>query len=161
MFVFEQAVTALPTALEVSPKHGLAFPFANVFKKQRFRCNRTFMQCELSNNAKTNKHNEDIDVSLSHGDDASLPYDDDFLSCNDEEASYPDDELVSSLEVQNPFEAKCMNNHVDVVSTQIDGPSDYVSFTPAQKSVTSLMVLLDSMECPDYAFEKIMRWART
>ena len=40
-------------------------------------------------------------------------------------------------------------------------PSDYASFTMSQKAVASLMLLLDSMQCPDYAFEKIMDWAHT
>jgi hypothetical protein len=39
-------------------------------------------------------------------------------------------------------------------------PSDYACFTTIQKCVTSLMYLLDEMECPDYAFQSIMEWAR-
>jgi hypothetical protein len=30
----------------------------------------------------------------------------------------------------------------------------------SQQCITSLMYLLDSMECPDYAFKSIMEWAR-
>ena len=30
----------------------------------------------------------------------------------------------------------------------------FTSFTMSQKCLTSLMILLDSLECPDYAFEK-------
>ena len=37
----------------------------------------------------------------------------------------------------------------------------FTSFTTSQKCVTSLMILLDSLNCPDYAFEKILNWART
>jgi hypothetical protein len=35
----------------------------------------------------------------------------------------------------------------------------YSSFTTIQKCVASLMLLMDSLECPDYAFEQILNWA--
>jgi hypothetical protein len=47
----------------------------------------------------------------------------------------------------------------DTTETRVE--SDYSSFTTSQQCVTSLMYLLDAMECPDYAFKKIMEWART
>jgi hypothetical protein len=39
------------------------------------------------------------------------------------------------------------------------GDSDYACFTISKKCITSLMYLLDDIECPDYAFQCIMDWA--
>jgi hypothetical protein len=44
-------------------------------------------------------------------------------------------------------------------TTKKTGESCYSSFNTSQKCVTSLIFLLDSMECPDYAFRAIMDWA--
>ena len=45
-------------------------------------------------------------------------------------------------------------------TTESLAESDYSCFTTGQKCVTSLMYLLDAMECPDYGFRTIMDWAR-
>ncbi|MCK7580954.1 MAG: hypothetical protein MZV65_38640 [Chromatiales bacterium] len=45
-------------------------------------------------------------------------------------------------------------------TTESPVESDYSCFTTSQQCITSLMYLLDSMECPDYAFKSIMEWAR-
>jgi hypothetical protein len=45
-------------------------------------------------------------------------------------------------------------------TTESLAESDYSCFTTGQKCVTSLMYLLDAMECPDYGFQTIMEWAR-
>jgi hypothetical protein len=37
---------------------------------------------------------------------------------------------------------------------------EYTTFTVSQKSVVKLLYLLDKMEAPDYAFQRIMEWAR-
>ena len=44
-------------------------------------------------------------------------------------------------------------------TTNQNSESCYSSFSTSQKCVTSLIYLLDSMECPDYAFRAIMEWA--
>jgi hypothetical protein len=41
------------------------------------------------------------------------------------------------------------------------GISKYPSFTSSQKYITSLIHILDEMECPDYAFQHVMDWAHT
>jgi hypothetical protein len=51
------------------------------------------------------------------------------------------------------------NKFVDTTKAPA-GDSDYACFTTSQKCITSLMYLLDDMECPDYAFQCIMDWAR-
>ena len=43
-------------------------------------------------------------------------------------------------------------------TTKTTGESSYSSFSTSQKCVTSLIFLLDSMECPDSAFRAIMDW---
>ena len=97
--------------------------------------------------------------------DAKTPHDDPFSSfCDDDmssldDTSLPDDKSVPSKECIAIEEL--IQNHVATSSTHKDGPSDYVCFTTTQKSVTSLMLLLDLMECPDYAFKEIMMWAHT
>ena len=45
-------------------------------------------------------------------------------------------------------------------TTKTTGESCYSSFTTSQRFVTSLIFLLDSMECPDYAFRAILDWAQ-
>ena len=124
------------------------------------------MHCQLPHNAETN-----IPIQTEHTDnanqtpnnvDASLQMDDEYISCNNDDLSLSDDNSTSSLEGPNVLE-DIIQNH-DAIMSSIppnEGPSDYVSFTLAQKAVTSLMLLLDSMQCPDYAFEKVMEWART
>ena len=124
------------------------------------------MQCECPYNAETNlsMQIEDTDnANTTHKNvDSSLQSDDEFISSNNDDLSFCDDNSTSSLEGPNVIEDIILNHDAIMSSTPPkEGPSDYVSFTPAQKAVTSLMLLLDSMQCPDYAFEKIMGWAHT
>jgi hypothetical protein len=50
------------------------------------------------------------------------------------------------------------NVFVDITESPVE--SDYSCFTTSQQCVTSLMYLLDAMECPDYGVKAIMEWAR-
>ena len=117
------------------------------------------MHCQIPDNVDTFA----TDVPLlhdakTHDDDPSLSFFDDDMSCSDD-TSLSDDKSLS-YEESNVIE-ELFQNHVATSSTLKEGPSDYVCFTTTQKCVTSLMLLLDLMECPNYAFEEIMKWART
>ena len=77
------------------------------------------------------------------------PNDDDALLFDEEESFHIYDNVVD-----NDF------NHFHE-GQALPNACGYPSFTTSQKCLTSLMILLDSLECPDYAFKKILRWART
>jgi hypothetical protein len=94
--------------------------------------------------------------------------------------SVPDaDDNASVLDNNDPFEMELGDDDNSISAhgsfpavnssseTACDGTTnlpfaenDYACFTTSQKCVTSLMYLLDNMECPDYAFQSIMEWAR-
>ena len=162
--MFDQATRSLyPPSF---PTQRSKLPSAHVFKKQRLRFNPSVVQCELSFTAETNGPIQIENTNNAHtphkNDDPSLQFDDVFISSNNDDVSFSDDNSISSLEAPNGNEDIILNHDAIISSIALnDGPSDYASFTPSQKAVTSLMLLLDSMQCPDYAFEKIMEWART
>jgi hypothetical protein len=86
-------------------------------------------------------------------DDESLSEDNDT-----ESRSLTNDNSVASEE-SNSFE-ESFGNNVFADTPEAPVESDYSCFTTSQQCVTSLMYLLDAMECPDYAFKAIMEWAR-
>jgi hypothetical protein len=127
--------------------HVLNDPTAHIFKKQRLRFNPPRSQVSNFENFDSVPVVEEAMID----DYLSLPSDDDSL-LSDEEPLVDDN--VSS----NVFE----QFHVAEASFTNDAPcaSGYSSFTTSQKCVTSLILLLDSLACPDYAFEEILNWAR-
>ena len=94
-----------------------------------------------------------LDDAKTHDDDPSLSFFDDDMSCSDK--TFLSDDKSLSYEESNVIE-ELFQSHVATSSTLKEGPSDYVCFTTTQKCVTSLMLLLDSMECPDYASEEML-----
>ena len=90
---------------------------------------------------------EDDGVFLSHDSD-------DYESGS----SLLDDDSIASEESFGSAESIGNYGCADTQESPVE--SDYSCFTTAQKCVTSLMYLLDDMECPDYAFKAIMDRAR-
>jgi hypothetical protein len=65
---------------------------------------------------------------------------------------------VASYKSVGVVDSYSENNFVDTTKA-LTGNNDYACFTTSQKCITSLMYLLDDMECPDYAIKCIMDWA--
>jgi len=123
-------------------KPHLVLPLISL-KKQRLHLNPTFTQQHHTNNTIT--HNIE---------DQPLNDDDESLS----EDNNTDNSVAS--EESNSFEESFGNNiFADTTESPVVS-ADYACFTTSQQCVTSLMYLLDAMECPDYAFKAIMEWAR-
>jgi hypothetical protein len=112
-----------------------------LFKKQRLRSNPTFLEPDVSNNVYANIT---ADEAIYDDKSASLCQDDSFLM-----ELQTDDHSVDSV-LDKVFVDTTEAPHV---------ASDYECFTTSQKCISSLMYLLDDMECPDYAFQRIMDWA--
>jgi hypothetical protein len=86
----------------------------------------------------------DFDVSLSDDNTAHF-------------ASPPNENFTTSEESCHCEES--FHNTVLPDSTKAHVESDYSCFTTSQQCGTSLMYLLDAMECPDYGFKATMEWA--
>ena len=88
---------------------------------------------------------EDDDVSLSN----------DNAAHQDSVSLLPDDDSVASSEECFGSEESFGSNNVfaDNSAESLPVESDYSCFTTSQQCVTSLMYLLDAMECPDYGFK--------
>jgi hypothetical protein len=149
--VFGQSATAMTvSSLQFPPKQAPIESTSNLFKKQRLRLNPTFLEPELSNIAYLHGiKDEPITVD---NDDA---LDDDLLQMDLE----ADVNSVASYESVGAVDSFSENKFVDTTKAPA-GNSDYAYFTTSQKCITSLMYLLDDMECPDYAFKCIMDWAQ-
>ena len=81
---------------------------------------------------------------------------DDLLSDNSAESkSLTSDNSIAFEEFFGSDEF--IDNFADTIESPAE--SEYSSFTISQQCVTSLMYLLDAMECPDYGFQAIMEWA--
>jgi hypothetical protein len=65
---------------------------------------------------------------------------------------------VASYESVGAVDLFSENEFVDTTKAPA-GNSDFACFITSQKCITSLMYLLDDMECPDYAFKCIIDWA--
>jgi hypothetical protein len=74
-------------------------------------------------------------------------------------ASLPNDNFTTSEELLHSEESFGDDVAPDTTESPVER-SDYSCFTTSQQCITSLMYLLDSMECPDYAFKSILEWAR-
>ena len=151
-FVFGQNATAMNvSSLEFPPKQAPIDSKSNLFKKQRLRLNPAFLEPEVSNIA----YLHDIDdktITVDNDDDAS----DNNLHQMNVEADVNSVASNGSVAAVDSFSE---NKFVDTTKAPA-GDSDYACFTTSQKCITSLMYLLDDMECPDYAFQCIMDWAR-
>ena len=149
-FVFNQTAVIAPT-MQAPSKRASTKTTAQLFKKQHLWLNPTFAQEQPTNNTNTHclddQTMDDDDVSPSHDNDdyesGSLP---------DDNSNPSEDELLGSEEAFG-------NSGFDD-TTESPVESDYSCFTTSQLCVTSLMYLLDLMECPDYGFKMIMEWAR-
>jgi hypothetical protein len=148
-FLFEQTAVMAPT-MQVPSKRASTNTTAQLFKKQWQWLNPSFTQQQHTNNITTHSIEDDAiddaDVSLSHHDAAH------------QSGLLTDDNSVASEESFSSEES--FGNNVFANTTESPVESDYSCFTTSQKCVTSLMYLLDEMECPDYAFQSIMEWAR-
>ena len=145
-----QTADIAPT-MQAPSKRASTKTTAQLFKKQRLRLNPTFAQEQHTNNTNTHSPNEpnledDDHVSLSHGSD-----DDESGS------SLLDDDSIASEESFGSAES--VGNYGCAATPESPVESEYSCFTTVQKCVTSLMYLLDEMECPDYEFKAIMDWA--
>jgi len=138
--VLEQTAGSAPP-MPAASKRASFSTTTHLFKKQWLRLNPTFTQQHHTNNTIT--HN--IEDQPLNDDDESLSEDNDT------------DNSVASEE-SNSFE-ESFGNNVFADTPEAPVESDYSCFTTSQQCVTSLMYLLDAMECPDYAFKAIMEWA--
>ena len=90
----------------------------------------------------------------------SLGNHDQVLPDADDNASFvfeEDDQSISSH--GSVVVNSCHDTSFDGMTKIPTVENDYACFTTSQKCVTSLMYLLDAMECPNYGFKAIMEWA--
>jgi hypothetical protein len=152
-FLHQQLATSSSTPDVSSQPVSINNPTAHILKKWRLMfnpgCSQPANLEHFDNIVGTNYEEMDNDsISVP-------PHDDDALLFDEEESFLVDDNVVD-----NGFD----HFHEGAALKPNDAPpnaSGFTSFTMAQKCLTSLMILLDSLECPDYAFEKILNWART
>jgi hypothetical protein len=147
-FVFNQTAVIAPT-MHVPSNLASTHTTAHLFKKQRLRLNPTFTQQQPTNI--TNTHS--LEDQLNDDDDVSLSHD----NAGHQSWSLPDDSSVASEESFCSDASFGNNGFAD--TTELPVESDYSCFTTSQQCITSLIYLLDAMECPDYGFKTIMEWA--
>jgi hypothetical protein len=113
-----------------------------LFKKQRQQLNPTFLEPEVSNIAYL--HGMKDEAITVDNDDA---LDNDLLQMDLE----VDVNSVASYGSVGAVDSFSKDKFVDTTKAPA-GDSDDACFTTSQKCITSLMILLDDMKCPDYAF---------
>ena len=152
-FGFDQTAVSAFT-MQAPSKSASTHTTAHLFKKQRLRLNPTYAQQQPTNTTNTHRLEDQL---MDDDDDVSLSND----NAAHQSGSLRDDNSVASEESSESEESYGNNVFADEDDT-IESPaeSDYSCFTTGQKCVTSLMYLLDAMECPDYGFQTIMEWAR-
>jgi hypothetical protein len=153
-FVFNQTAVIAPTT-QFPSKKASTKTTAQLFKKQRLRLNPTYAPELPTNN--TNTHNpRDQSMYDDDNDDVSLPPENDDYESG---SALMDEHSIASEE---SFGSEVSFGNHGVADTTESPPveSDYSCFSTSQQCVTSLMYLLDEMECPDYGFKVIMDWAR-
>jgi hypothetical protein len=69
----------------------------------------------------------------------------------------PNDIFTTSEELFDSEES--FGNNVVPDTTEAPVESEFSSFMTREQCITSLMYLLDSIKCSDYAFKSIMEWA--
>jgi hypothetical protein len=155
--VFQESTTTTTASLPPVILHPAPIiSTSQLFKKQRVCFNPSYPPQEVSNNvASAFTQNE----AVNDDNDNAFLNDDNFI-CMDLSAdnNFVDDFVSTHGSIgavgSHPV-------HVYNCTPQLPpGECHYTSFTTTQKCVTSLMYLLDEMECPDYAFQHIMEWAR-
>jgi len=149
-FVLDQTAVMAPS-MQVPSNLASTHTTAHLFKKQRLRLNPTFTQQHPTNTTNT----PSLEDQLMDDDEASLSHD----NVAHQSQSLTDDSSVASKEASGLDESFDNNVFADTTESPPD-ESDYSCFTTSQQCVTSLMYLLDAMECPDYGFKAIMEWAR-
>jgi hypothetical protein len=136
----QTAINAVP--LRAPSKQALANTTAQLFKKQRLWLNPSFTQQHHINNINTHSIEDetmdDDDISLSHYDAAH------------QSGLLTDDNAVASEDFFCSKELFGNNGFADTTESPLE--SDYSCFTTSKQCVTSLMYLLDAMECSDYGF---------
>jgi hypothetical protein len=103
-----------------------------------------------------------LNIAYLHGiEDEAITVENNDLSDNDLLQMNVDTDVnsVASYGSVAAIDSFSENKFVDTTKAPA-GNSYYACFTTSQKCITSLMYLLDDMECPDYAFQCIMDWAR-
>jgi hypothetical protein len=134
---------------QVPSKRSLGNSTAHLFNKQRQRLNPTFTHHFSTDN--TTMHG--MEDAVTH-DSVAASFDDDFVPF----ASLPNDNFTPFEQSFDSEESFVNTALPDSSETPVE--SDYSCFTTSQQCITSLIYLLDAMECPDYAFKAIMEWAR-
>ena len=144
VFVFDQSTTSATEQrhVQATPRSSINST-SQLFKKQRLRLNPTSMDCNVFTNVKSLGNH---DQALPDADDNSS-----FLFDKDDQSISSHGSVVVN---------SCCDTSFDGTTKIPTDENDYACFTTSQKCVTSLMYLLDDMECPDYAFQSIMEWAR-
>jgi hypothetical protein len=145
--VFEPSAISTSTQHVFSKQQVLNDPTAHIFMKQRLRFNPA---CSQDPNL-VNFDSFLVSEEALNDEYVSLPPDDDSLLCDKEP-------LVDDNVAYNVFEQ--FHEAEALFTNEAPCASGYTSFTTSQKCVISLMLLLDSLECPDYAFEEILNWAQ-
>jgi hypothetical protein len=153
-FVLAKQTVIDASTIQAAPLQSVTMDgTAHLFKKQRLRLNPTFS---------TQQQYTDHPLSHSGIEDEFMDAENDNVSLTDDNASQSgsitSDNFIGADEsfVYEDF----VENNDFADTTEVPVESDYACFTINQQCITSLMYLLDSMECPDYAFQEIMEWAR-
>ena len=134
--MFEETATVSAPSMLALSKQSTITTTTQLFKKQRLRLNPTFTQHQHTNTTSTHIFEDEA-----MGDDR-------ISLCDDNDNSIASEESMSSEE------SFANNVFADITESHVE--SDYSCFTTSQQCVTSLMYLLDEVECPDYAFQTIM-----
>ena len=153
-FFMNPKSTSAPTSFPVPSKRASINTSAHLFKKQRLRLNPVFPPQVPANNNTTSNHRTYNDGVMPEFD-SSFSDDDNA----DQSVSLENDDYITSNESQNDA-PESLGDTFFVDDTEPPVESGYSCFTTSQKCVTSLMYLLDAMECPDYGFKSILEWAR-
>ena len=149
-YFLQQLATSTSTSSCISSQPVLmSDPTAKIMKKWRLMfnpgCSEPIMFASSDNIGVSDFEERDNDsISMP-------PNDVDAFLCDEEEPLCFGDNVVNT----NDF-AHVQEDPASFPNEAPPNASGYTSFTMSQKCVTSLMMLLDSLECPDYAFEKIL-----
>jgi hypothetical protein len=126
---------------------------AHLFKKQRLWLNPTFStQQQYTHHTLTHSG---IEYEFMDADNDNAALTDDNASLTDDNASQSGSImhlLVMKILLRTMILLTLLKSLLRVIT--------HALLSTSQQCIMSLMYLLDSMECPDYAFQEIMRWAR-
>ena len=139
------------SSLQIPSKRSSIDAKSHLFKKQRLRCNPTFTEPKVFNNVLPDDLQEEAIIYDDNN--ASLCDSNPFLMEFQADANFAS--LHRSVGTVNSSSEKVFDGTMKPPPVE----NDYACFTTSQKCITSLMYLLDEMECPDYAFQWILDWA--